>query len=129
MMYSIEEMENIRKEIEDTFRKNKVSAQVTLENFGKCIRIINNNQDNIKEDLNIWIRFIIDNQTDNKYIADVSSAIIPQSLRRKGIFTSFYNTLKSSNHISKVKITSVITEEMKNWCIKNNLKNTDMDWE
>lgn len=89
-------------------------AEIT--NFYSAIRVTNEDWS-----LNIWIRI---NTTNKKITLDFSTIEIPSEYRRKGILTSTINNLKSLGTIGKIKITSVLTKEMLNWCIKNGFEQT-----
>lgn len=118
-------MKNIRQLIEDTLKTFDIKCDVTLENFYKCIAV------NFKHGYSdrIWIRFLI--TKNDKFIADLNTIELPEEHRRKGVLTSIYKVLNDYSEIEKVKITSVLTVEMKNWCIKNGLKSLDdgLNWE
>lgn len=113
----------IKEKLQNTIKERGLNWKVTTENFNKCL-LISSESD---ESLRIWIRLLICKED---YIVDFSSVELPVEQRRKGNFTAIYNAVESCEHVSKIRITSVVTDEMYNWCKSHGLKNSYIyDWE
>lgn len=112
-----EKVEDVQKILEDTMRNYFSDIEVEIANFYKAIRVTNEYWT-----LNFWIRI---HEISDKLVLDFSTVEIPKEYRRKGIFTEVINQLKECKHIKEIRVTSVLTPEMKNWCIKNSFKVTN----
>lgn len=71
------------------------------------------------DDISFWLRLLP--STDNKFRVEISSIVIEESKRKRGIFTSLYKTLESCEAVNFVIITSVCSDEMRSWCESNGL--------
>lgn len=117
-MYKLEEVRVIANNIKRSLQRNNLECTVTIENGCKCIAI-NNDNHSLDENLYIWIRLI---PVEDKYIVDISNIYLPIKSRHKGVFTNIFYTLKRCKYVDSIKITSVCSIEMNNWCNKNKLK-------
>lgn len=72
------------------------------------------------DSIELWLR-LYPGEND-KYNADISTIWFDESLRRKGLFEFMCRGLKKCQYINKLKITSVCTYEMRNWCEKHKLE-------
>lgn len=107
--------------------KNNISKSLTMYGINHNSRIEYNGkaleytweEDDYQNYLRIWIR-LIKVDTD-RYIVDISSIELPQNKRRSGAFKTIFDRLKRCKYVHGIKITSVCTTEMLNWCKKNNL--------
>lgn len=112
-----EKVEDVQKILEDTMRNYFSDIEVNIVNFYRSIRVTNKDWS-----LNFWIRIY---EYNNTLVLDFSSVEIPKEYRRKGIFTKVVNELIKYKYTQEIRVTSVLTPEMKNWCIKNSFKITN----
>lgn len=106
----------VRSNIESSLRNYNISSEVLLKNNNMCISV----QD---EDIDLWVRLLP--VEDNKVSVDFSAVQLSDKLQNKGIFTSIFSNLKSSEVVGVLKISSVCTRCMTKWCVKNGLKTID----
>lgn len=118
-MYIVSDIERIKKVIKKVLNKHKIKADISICNNYRAIMVCNDaeNEDDI---LYIWIR-ILNIPNTNSYIIDISNICLPENKRRTGVFTNLYNELSKCKYVDKIRIISVCTYEMKNWCITNGL--------
>lgn len=103
----------VKANIEKTFKENNVNAKVTIDANTKNISIHG-------KDMNAWIRLIavpIGASVINT--VEVNNIQIKQTRQRKGIFTNMMRNLRELKTVNRIVITSVCTQEMERWCIKN----------
>lgn len=112
-----EKVEDVQKILEDTMRNYFSDIEANIVNFYRSIRVTNKDWS-----LNFWIRIY---EYNNTLVLDFSSVDIPKEYRRKGIFTKAINELKKCEYIQEIRVTSVLTDAMRNWCIKNDFKKTN----
>lgn len=110
--------EHIRETIENSLNSSGLTNKTTLENFNRAIRVIDPSKG---YELNMWIRLIQFKSTD-KICVELSSIEIPKDKRRQGILTNMFKALAENKYVNDIRVISVLTDEMKNWCIKNGLK-------
>lgn len=104
------------------YDRNIKSINVSGANFNRCIEASAEYIDKqcICDELTLWIRLI--QLPYFKYTVDISSISIPEKLRRKGLMTELYTKLIKLDEVECIRITSVCTNEMKQWCRKMGLK-------
>ena len=90
-----------------------LDIKIEYENNYRVIAIHN-------DSIELWLRLYPGE--DDKYDADISTIQFDESLRRKGLFEFMCRRLKKCTYIDKFKITSVCTDEMRNWCKKHKLE-------
>lgn len=112
-----EKIIDVQKILKDTLSKYFDNLEVEITNFYKAIRVTDEYWT-----LNFWVRI---HEINDKLVVDFSTVEIPKEYRRKGIFTKVIDELKKYEHTKEVRVTSVLTHEMRNWCIKNNFKATN----
>lgn len=73
----------------------------------------------------IYVRYEID-----KYgiTVNFSNVVIDECMRRKGMFTGLVKVVASCKCVNAIKIGSVETREMENWCLKHKLEKHDYDY-
>lgn len=86
----------------------------TSENFGSAIRITGKGK---ASESNAWIRVELYGQD---VIFNVNSVCLDPELRGKGILTKICRAAIDSGEITGLQITSVISDEMHQWCRKRN---------
>lgn len=118
-MYIVADIEKIKKIIKKTLNKHKIKADITSCNNYRAIMVSNDTED---EDSHIymWIRLISIPDT-ACYTVDIANISLPKNKRRTGVFTDLYNELNKCKYVEKIRIISVCTSEMKNWCLKYKL--------
>lgn len=107
-------VEIIRDTLLNLLRKYISDVDVRIENGYKALRVVNKDWS-----LNFWIR--IYNWSDT-FTIDFSSVEIPKEFRRKGIFTKVFEALKKVKIVDEIRVTSVLSVEMENWCNKNRFR-------
>lgn len=112
-----EKIIDVQKILKDTLSKYFDNLEVEITNFYKAIRVTDEYWT-----LNFWVRI---HEINDKLVVDFSTVEIPKEYRRKGIFTKVIDELKKYEHTKEVRVTSVLTHEMRSWCIKNNFKATN----
>lgn len=112
-------VKTIKRNIQSSLFELNIKCSVTLENAGKCIAVKNNADFGEDENLYIWIRLLP--SRDNLYIVDISNIQLPLSKRRKGNFEFMFARLLKCKYVGEIRITSVCTPEMLNWCTKHRL--------
>lgn len=90
-----------------------LGIKIEYENNYRVIAIHN-------DSIELWLRLYPGE--DDKYNADISTIEFDESIRRKGLFEFMCRRLKKCTYIDKLKITSVCTDEMRNWCNKHKLE-------
>lgn len=86
----------------------------TSENFGSAIRITGKGK---ASESNAWIRVELYGQD---VIFNVNSVYLQPEFRGKGILTKICRAAIDSGEITGLQITSVISDEMHQWCRKRN---------
>jgi len=119
-MYTKENIEDIAEAIRKVMDKHNIKNITEPVNYYRTIKV-SNSATKPENNLYIWIRLLY-NKTISKYIAEISNIEIPVKSRQKGVFTDLYKSLLNCKLIDEVRITSVCTREMKNWCDKHRLK-------
>lgn len=119
-MYVVHDINVIKKTIKKVLRKHKIDGNVESVNNYRTISVTND-AENSDDNLYIWIR-LLNNSSTNTYIAEIANITIPLAYRRQNTFTDLYNKLINCKYIEEIRIISVCTAEMKNWCEKHKLK-------
>lgn len=64
-------------------------------------------------------------QMNSNIVLNFSNIDLDESIRRQGVFTNLVNELSKSNDVNIIKIGTVLTNEMLNWCKKHNFETKD----
>lgn len=116
-----EKVVETQKILEEVLSKYFNDLTVDITNFYKAIRVTDKYWT-----LNFWIRI---HELRGKLVVDFSTVEIPKENRRKGIFTAVINELKKCEYIGEIRVTSALTIEMRNCCVKNGFKAlNELDW-
>lgn len=122
MDYNEHSIKTIASNIKRTLSRLNIKSNIEIRNYGKVI-LVENDKYGTEEHLYFWIRLLPSRDlTNSTYKIELSTVVIPKSLRRKGVFTSIINSLNNCKYIDSVWITSVCTPEMFGWCNKNGTK-------
>lgn len=117
-MYIVADIEKIKKTIKKVLKKHEIRADITSCNNYKAIMISNNEEDD--DYIYMWIRLM--NIPDTAcYVVDIANISLPKNKRRTGVFTDLYDELNKCKYVGKIRIISVCTAEMRNWCLKYKL--------
>lgn len=100
--------------LQKSFKDYDINCKIQVMNNGNVIQITG------RRNLFFWIRLYYDNKND-KYIVDLNNVMLPEKLRGKHIFTHIFDRLKNCKYVEEIRITSVCTEDMKNWCMSHKL--------
>lgn len=100
-------------------KKVRDSVSSSLQAFGlNCqVRVVNNSVVVDEELLRIYIRVLP--LPGNVRVEMSNISFHDESLKRKGIFTHIMSELSKIDDIADLTVTCVLTDEMRNWCLKN----------
>ena len=101
-------------------KKVRDSLYDSLKAFGlDCqVRVVNNSVVVDEEQLLIYIRVLPIPGNVRVEMSNIS--FHDESLKRKGMFTHIMLELAKLSEIDDLTVTCVLTDEMRNWCLKNN---------
>lgn len=88
--------------------------EVKSANFGRAIQITGKGK---AYGTDVWIR--LERQSELR-IFNINNIQVVDKLKNKGILTSIVHAAIKSNCIDVVNISSVVSDEMHNWCRKRN---------
>lgn len=120
MYMNMNEIEVIKKIVEKSLKHYKIKAKVRIEYRGSSLSVFNSNSNyNQDEYIFMWIRIT---KVGDRYSLDLSNINLPVNKQRIGVFQTLFDNLYKCKYVYELKITTVCSESMRNWCIKNNLR-------
>lgn len=118
------DIEKIKEIFQDCLDKTGYVYDITVENFGMCIKVSNEDIIFDMDDLMfVWVRTM---PVKKKYIVEIATIQLPEQVRRRGTLTEIFNKLKKLSIISEIRITGVSTEPMRRFCKKHDMKTINM---
>lgn len=111
------------KSLHDVFNMEDYSIESSY--YGKSINITGIETDTYVY-LRVYHRRDVDDIRKLTVDIDISSINLDESIQRRGYFTALITRLKSLEFVNNIIVSSVLTDEMRNACIKNNLIENSM---
>lgn len=109
--------------LHDVFNMEDYSIQSSY--YGKSINITG-----IETDTYVYLRIRHRREVDDirklTVDVDISSINLDESIQRRGYFTALITRLKSLEFVNNIIVSNILTDEMRNACIKNNFVENSM---
>ena len=103
-----QKVETLSRNLKKSFKESNIDCNIAIVNNYQCIQVTNN------DELFFWIRLSADK--DGMLVVDFNNVVLPEECRGKHIFSLIVSRVLRCKYVSRVKITSICTERMKNWC-------------